>query len=116
MSPVPDDTPAADDDAFAVDVQHELGATTALLRLEGELDTATAGELTAVLERVVANGATELRIDMAAVPFMDSTGLTALIIANGRLEGRGTVTVESASSAVRRTFEVAGLDVVFGTA
>ena len=109
-------TPPDDDDVFAVDVQHETGATTALVRLEGELDTATVGELNAVLERVVANGATDLRIDMAAVPFMDSTGLTALILAQGRLEGRGMVTVESASSAVRRTFEVAGLDVVFGTA
>jgi anti-anti-sigma factor len=113
---VSDTTPAGNDDAFAVEVQHETGSTKALLRLEGELDTATVGELSAVLERVVANGATDLRIDMAAVPFMDSTGLTALIIARGRLEGRGDVTVESASSAVRRTFEVAGLDVVFGTA
>ena len=112
-----DATPGSDDDdLFAVDVQHEAGATIALLRLEGELDTATVGELNAVLERVVANGATDLRIDMAAVPFMDSTGLTALLTARGRLEGRGVVTVESASSAVRRTFEVAGLDVVFGTA
>ena len=110
-------TPAGDaDDTFAVDVQHETGASTARLRLEGELDTATVGELSAVLERVVANGATEVRIDMAAVPFMDSTGLTALIAAKGQLEGRGMVTVESASSAVRRTFEVAGLDAVFGTA
>jgi anti-anti-sigma factor len=108
--------PPGDDDTFAVDVEHEAGAALALLRLAGELDTATVGELSAVLERVVADGATELRIDMAAVPFMDSTGLTALIIAQGRLEGRGVVTVESASSAVRRTFEVAGLDVVFGTA
>jgi anti-anti-sigma factor len=46
---------------------------------------------------------------------MDSTGLTALITARTQLEGRGVVMIESASTAVRRTFEIAGLDVFFGT-
>ena len=104
------------DDGIAVAVDHQPGAAQALVRVEGEVDTASVGELTAALERVVASGALELRLDLAAVDFMDSTGLTALITARTLLEGRGRIVVESASSAVRRTFEVAGLDVVFGTA
>jgi anti-anti-sigma factor len=103
-------------DAIAVLVDHEPGAEQAVVHVEGEVDTATVGELTAALERVVADGAIDLRLDLAACPFMDSTGITALISASTKLEGRGVVVVESASSAVRRTFEVAGLDVFFGTA
>jgi len=103
-------------EALAVDVEHEPGAAQALVRVAGEVDTASVGDLSAVLERVVAAGATELRLDLSAVPFMDSTGITALITARTQLEGRGRVVVDQASSAVRRTFEVAGLDVFFGTA
>ena len=101
---------------IAVAVDYEPGAQQARVRVEGEVDTASVAELTAALERVVASGATDLRLDLADVAFMDSTGLTALLTARTLLQGRGRVTVESASSAVRRTFEVAGLDVVFGTA
>ena len=110
--------PTHDDDGGGIDVavEYEPGAEQARLRVEGEIDTASVAELTAALERVVASGATDLRLDLDAVAFMDSTGLTALITARTLLGGRGTMTVESASSAVRRTFEIAGLDVVFGTA
>lgn len=108
-------TPSGDGDYLTVAVEHEPGTTRAVVRVEGEVDTASVGELTAALERVVADGATDLRIDLDAVPFMDSTGLTALITARTQLDGRGVVVVESASSAVRRTFRVAGLDVFFGT-
>jgi anti-anti-sigma factor len=109
-------TPKDDQGGIAVAIEHEPGAEQAHVRVEGEVDTASVGTLSAALERLVASGATDLRLDLADVAFMDSTGLTALITARTLLEGRGTVTVESASSAVRRTFAVAGLDVVFGTA
>jgi anti-sigma B factor antagonist len=105
-----------DEEGIAVAVDHEPGAEHAHVRVEGEVDTASVGTLAAALERLVANGVTDLRLDLGHVAFMDSTGLSALITARTLLGGRGTVTVESASSAVRRTFEVAGLDVVFGTA
>lgn len=105
-----------DDDGIDVAVDHEPGAQRAVVRVTGEVDTASVGELSAALEGLVANGATELHLDLGEVAFMDSTGLTALISARTLLEGKGTVVVESASSAVRRTFAVAGLDVVFGTA
>lgn len=104
-----------DGDLLAVDIAHEPGAPRATVRVEGEVDTASVGELSAALERVVANGATDVRLDLGAVPFMDSTGLTALLVARRMLEGRGRIAVDVASSAVRRTFEVAGLDVHFGT-
>jgi len=99
------------DDALTVAVDHEPGGAVATVRVEGDLDTASVGELDAVLERVVAAGATDLRLDLDAVPFMDSTGLSALISARTKLEGRGEVTIERASGSVRRTIEIAGLEV-----
>lgn len=107
---------AGDEERLIVDIDHELGASKAVLRVEGDVDTLSVGDLAAVLERVVAAGATHVHLDLSGVPFMDSTGLTALITTRTQLEGRGRVVVESASSAVRRTFDVAGLDVFFGTA
>jgi anti-sigma B factor antagonist len=101
---------------LAVAVEHEAGEARAVVRVAGEVDLTTVGELTAVLERVVAAGATELRLDLAAVDFMDSTGLAALITTRTQLEGRGRLVVDGASATVRRTFEVAGLGVFFGTA
>ncbi len=99
-----------------VEVDHEPGAHRALVRVTGEVDLTSVDELSAVLERVVAAGATDVRLDLEAVPFMDSTGLAALITAHTQLEGRGRVVVDQASTTVRRTFEVAGLGVFFGTA
>lgn len=100
----------AGEQLLAVEVDHAPGTARAVVRVAGEVDTATAGELSAALEKVVADGATDLRLELGAVPFMDSTGLTALIAARTMLDGRGEVVVERASSTVRRTFEVAGLD------
>jgi anti-anti-sigma factor len=100
---------------LAVEVDHAPGAHRAVVRVAGEIDLTSVSELTAALERVVAAGATDLRLDLAEVGFMDSTGLAALITTHTQLEGRGRVVIDDASPTVRRTFEVAGLGVFFGT-
>jgi anti-anti-sigma factor len=99
-----------------IGIEHEPGSARAAVRVGGEVDVSSVGELSAALEKLVAGGATDVRLDLSAVSFIDSTGLTALLTARTQLEGRGQVVVQQASSAVRRTFEVAGLDVYFGTA
>lgn len=100
-------------DLLDLDVEYEPGASRALVRVEGEVDTASVGELNAVLERVIGAGATDVRLDLDQVPFMDSTGLTALLSARTKLAGRGAVVIDRASPAVRRTVEIAGLDALF---
>jgi anti-anti-sigma factor len=98
------------DETLVIDVDHDAGAPTAVVRVAGEVDIATADDLVAALDRLLVAGATDLRLDLVEVPFMDSTGLTALIGATSKLQGRGTVVVTAASASVRRTIEVAGLD------
>jgi anti-anti-sigma factor len=104
------------DDDLAVQIEHAAGEQKALLRVEGDVDVASAGRLSSALDHVIAAGATDVHVDLAGVPFLDSTGLTALLTARAQLEGRGTIVVDATSPAVRRTFEIAGLLEVFGTA
>lgn len=106
--------PAADD--LRVQIEHGSGDPKALVRVEGDVDVASAGQLSAALDQVIAAGATDVHVDLAGVPFLDSTGLTALLTARAQLEGTGTIVVDTASTAVLHTFEVAGLAEVFGTA
>ena len=63
-----------EDDILFVFVSH--GAQT-VLRLQGELDIASAGVLSAAAE-VLPESVTEVTIDVAALTFIDSTGAEAL--------------------------------------
>ena len=105
-----------DDPALSVSIEHGEGDAKARVQVAGEVDVLSVGELSAALGQIIAGGATEIHLDLGGVSFLDSTGLTALLTARAQLEGRGSVTVDAASPAVRRTFEIAGLDRVFGTA
>jgi anti-sigma B factor antagonist len=58
------------------------------LRVEGELDCATAPRLISVLNRSVAEAARSVVVDLSSVDFMDSTGLALLIGAHRRLSHR----------------------------
>lgn len=98
---------------LSIDVEHEAGRADARVRVHGEVDAMSVGELAAALERLVASGATDMAVDLSDVPFIDSTGINALITTNGQLVGRGRVVIEAASPPVRRTFTIAGLDAYF---
>jgi anti-anti-sigma factor len=102
-----------DGDVLEVEVDRDDGSSTAVVRVHGDVDAASVGELRAALDQAIADGATDLRVDLTAVPFLDSTGLTALIEASTKLEGRGTVVVTAASAPVRRTIEMTGLGTYF---
>lgn len=63
------------------------GATT--LALGGEVDLATAGDLEAEVERLVATGTTQIVLDLRNVTFCDSVGLNVLVRARHRCESHG---------------------------
>jgi anti-anti-sigma factor len=54
-------------------------ATAVVVRLEGRLDALAAEETRARLEALVADRPVRLHVDMAEVPFVDSSGLGALV-------------------------------------
>ena len=81
--------------------------------LAGEIDLATAADTDAALRNGVAEAkaaGSGMVVDLAAVTFLDSTGLACLARASTELARcGGVVRVEGASAMVARLLELAGL-------
>jgi anti-anti-sigma factor len=60
-----------------------------VLDLHGELDLTTAGALKGAVEAIVPEHPLGLAVDLADVPFMDSSGISALVMARKRLHDVG---------------------------
>lgn len=76
------------------------------IRATGEIDAHTAPTLAAALEAA----GTDVRLDLSAVAFVDSSGLRVLIDAHQRLvETGGALTIVSPSEPVMRLFEISGV-------
>lgn len=83
----------------------------AVVRLEGDVDVATAPALRDVVERLQADGQRYVRFDAASVKFMDSQGLNLLAGAHKRAQALGgRIEVVGASGELRTVFSVTGLD------
>lgn len=85
--------------------------------LDGELDLATAGDVHAVLVRAIDDhpGGT-IRVDMAEVTFVDSTGLGTLVAANHRAaRAGGRIELVKVTREVEQVFQMTGLDRLFIT-
>ncbi len=95
-----------------LDIHTALDGPTALLRVEGELDASTAPVLDEALRRAAAEGATErIVLDFGKLTFVDSAGLSVLVSAHKRLQrDEAELVVSAPSAAVRRLFDIAGLD------
>ena len=87
-----------------------LGAAT-LVTVRGEVTFANAGELTRSLDAALAAGSDRLIVDISGVPFMDSSGISAILTAGlqaGR-EGR-TVAVVHAGDEPPGIFRFKGVE------
>lgn len=60
-----------------------------IVRLEGRLDAQVADETRAALEALAPEGTARLVIDLSAVPFVDSSGLGALVAVLKAVRRRG---------------------------
>jgi len=87
----------------------EITASSSLIALSGELDIDSAPLLAGVLERLTTPGGT-IEIDVAALTFIDSSGLRVLCTAASRLGPQGHLIVSQPTRAVRRTIELTGLE------
>lgn len=77
------------------------------LRLEGELDLATAPHLLAAAEPLIV-GDGDMRLELEGLSFVDSTGLRAFATIASRLS-RGRLVLVSPTNAVLRVLELTGL-------
>jgi anti-anti-sigma factor len=103
--------PAADTPALRITAEVD-GATT-VLRLAGELDLATADQLREEIRTLVGHGSAlrVLVLDLAALEFLDATGLSALLEARRKLEASGaTLTLRRPRPMVVRMLNLLNLD------
>jgi anti-sigma B factor antagonist len=89
-----------------------------IVRIAGEIDIATAPLVRAELAKLVNRGAQQIRLDLADVAFIDSSGLGVLVGTLRRLreERDGGVRIDAVQDGVRRVFEITGLGPMFGIA
>lgn len=79
----------------------------ALVRLEGEVDMATAKQLDIALRELPRLRVT---VDLSGLTFMDSSGLNALVRAHREFAAEGgELSLEGARQNIRKVFEVSGL-------
>jgi anti-sigma B factor antagonist len=98
-------------------MKHEVRETAAGARvlIEGDIDLHVAPELHGVLSKVLDAKPQALVIDLALVPFVDSSAVATLVGALKRIrQWSGTLRVENSQDAVRDTFDIAGLTRILG--
>ena len=79
----------------------------AVVSLEGRLDTVTAPELENDLQELLP-GLTELKLDFANLDYISSAGLRVLLSAQKIMNKQGEMTLTNVSEAVMEIFEVTG--------
>ena len=80
----------------------------------GEIDVAAAPELREQLVSLIADGTSQIVVDLEEVDFIDSTGLGVLVGAVRRARGAdGDVRLVCTNSRILKVFGVTGLDEVF---
>jgi anti-anti-sigma factor len=79
-----------------------------IVSLKGELDIASADGMADAI--VAVDGATVV-VDLSGLTFMDSTGISALVVARRRIlaEGEGQLVVTRPTQIVRTALEIVGL-------
>lgn|SRR6185295_5957769 len=96
--------------ALNIDLSQVNGS--AFLTVKGDIDAASVLELRAALESLHLDK--QVVIDMAAVGFMDSSGVNALIDRARRIEASGgSLRIASPSRQVQRLMEITGLAHLF---
>jgi anti-anti-sigma factor len=81
--------------------------------LSGEIDFAAAPALQAALDAVIESCVGDVALDMAAVEFLDSSGLCVLVRTHTALAQQSRrLVISTLSTNVARVFKLAGVDVV----
>ena len=79
----------------------------AVVSLEGRLDTVTAPELEKALQEIMPE-LTELTLDFAALDYISSAGLRVLLSTQKVMNKQGKMTLTNVNEAVMEIFEVTG--------
>ena len=86
----------------------------AVLRLSGDLDMDSAEVFAEAARRVHAEGIPCLVLDLSALDFVDSSGLSQFVLALKRQrEIGGEVVLQAPTDPVKRVLEIAGMNEIF---
>ena len=97
-------------DGYGVEVVAD-GVNGVRLNVSGDVDQATAGHLLETIRSVTPDPMQELVVDLAAVTFMDSRGLAALMEAHRHLDARQVrLSLTHVSSVVASLLQTSGLE------
>ncbi len=103
---------AAAEPAIALAVEHDDRG--AVVRVGGDLEFGTAASLRTALIDLAQQGCDPLIVDIAALDFIDSTGLSLLVQAKQRIEAQGQrFILRHPTERVRRVLEISGLADLF---
>jgi anti-sigma B factor antagonist len=81
-----------------------------VLEVRGEIDVASAAQLTSAISDVIDRGVPRLRVDLSGVTFIDSSGMSALVRADLKSKALGTqLSLVGATGNARRSIELCGL-------
>lgn len=97
-----------------IEVQTRIVENATIVQPKGEIDLSRAPSLRTQLNAIQAKRPQRLIIDLAGVPYMDSSGVATLVEAmqNARRSGSKLV-LAAMQDKVRSIFEIARLDMVF---
>jgi len=88
----------------------ERGDDQDVVWLDGELDPHTAPLLKSEVDRLAADGSTQIVLDLSNLQFIDSSGLRVVISAHRDMADRGgSLSLRSPSETARRLLEITGL-------
>lgn len=93
------------------------GGEATTIRLTGEIDLGTLDDLRAAVKEARAAGAEQILLDFRGVDFIDSTGLSSVMLMHNDAPRSGyTLSVLADDGPVRRAFELTGLQHVLAEA
>jgi anti-sigma B factor antagonist len=96
------------DQQAGLSVTVDRGESGPVVTVNGEIDLETSSELSAVLASLEPPGGA-VDVDLSGVPYIDSTGLRALLTArDAAREAGGSLRVSATSSIVARLIEITG--------
>lgn len=83
--------------------------STAAVSPSGDLDVSTSPRLLACIDELLAEGRSQIILDLQAVTFIDSSGLGALVKAHKRAAPSAQLTVVQPRPHVHRAMEISGI-------
>lgn len=95
---------------MSLTIERKVAGDSVVLSVNGEVDVANAAELTTALNDAFDSGATSIEVDVARMPYIDSTGVGVLMAASKRAgEGDVKLKVSHPQPSVLRVFTLLGV-------